>query len=178
MTTFTNKMTDADIVAGIQSIGNRQRSIRVDIQKLLVSITLNWARDGAVNVCAQRMTDLLGQIDGAHAQKLVNWCNAHCSFTLEEDADGNNLFAYDSKVTTLSPEKWGEIKAVNMFDFTPDEPPKAFNFKQKLAALIAAAEKRGSAKAEKRSEDDEIPQAQLAAAKALLSSFAEVTEEA
>ena len=63
MTTFTNKMTDADIIAGIQSIGNRQRSIRVDIQKLLVSITLNWARDGAVNVCAQRMTDLLGQID-------------------------------------------------------------------------------------------------------------------
>lgn len=170
MTTFSFKMTDADIVTGIKSIGNRSRSLRVDIHKILCSMTNNWATDGAVNVCAERMTQLLNEIDGAHKQKLVNWANNFCSFTYEKTDDGAEVLRYDGKKTKLSVQEWADLKAVNMFDFTPDNPVKAFNFQQKLKALIKQAEKRMKADADKRSKDDAISIEDVTAAKALLHS--------
>lgn len=172
MTNFTFKMTDEQVVAGIKNISNRSKSIRVDIHKLLCSITRNWAEDGAVNVCSTRMSAMLEAIDPSHQQKLVNWANNFCGFTLEEDDDGKQFFAYDSKKTKLSVEEWGLLKATNMFDFTPDTKPKAFNFQQKLAALIEQAEKRRVSK--KKLDEDEIDVEQLAAAKALLKAEPEV----
>jgi len=166
--TITFKMTDAEIVAGIKSIGNRARSIRVDIHKILCAMTNNWAADGAVNVCAERMSQLLNEIDGAHKQKLVNWANNFCSFTYEKDGDGNEFFKYDAKKTKLTVAEWGALKGVNMFDFTPDNPVKPFNFQQKLKALIEQGEKRLKADANKRSDEDAITQAEIDAVKALL----------
>ena len=168
MTTFNFKMTDEQIVSGIKSIGNRARSIRVDIHKIVCSITRNWAADGAVNVCAERMTSLLNEMDASHQQKLVNWVNNFCSFTLEDDGDGNKVFRYDSKKTKLTQVEWTALKTVTIFDFTPDKPVQAFNFKQKLKALIESAEKR--AKSDNKTDEDDIPADMLEAAKALLSS--------
>jgi hypothetical protein len=145
MTTFTFKMNDTDIQAGIKSIGVRQRSIRVDIQKLVVSITLNWAAGGAVNVCSQRMTELMDEVDGSHTQKIVNWANAFCAFTLEENDDtGAKYLAYASDKTKLTKEEWATAKDNNVFDFTPDEPPKAVEDMAKFGAFIASLEKRAA----------------------------------
>ena len=55
-----------------------------------------------------------------------------------------------------------------MFDFTPDNPVKPFNFQQKLKALIEQGEKRLKADANKRSDEDAITQAEIDAVKALL----------
>ena len=172
MTKFTFSMTDADVQEGIKSIGQRQRSIRVDVQKLVVSIVHNWATDGAVNVCAQRMTQLLAQIDPSHKQKLVNWCNEICSFMLDEDKAGNEVLKYDGNVTTIDAAGFAKAKALNLFDFTPDAPPKAFDFKAKFAQLIAAAEKRSAVTdATKRNAEDDIPAELVASAKALLAAL-------
>jgi len=168
MTTFNFTMTDDQIVAGIKSIGSRAKSIRVDVHKTICAITNNWARAGAVNVAAQRMTELLAAIDGAHKQKLVNWCNAFCSFSMEKDDNGKEFFRYDPAKTTMTVEEWAACKANNLYDFTPDTPPVAFNFQQKLKALIEQAEKRMKADPAKRNEDDAISQAEIDAAKALL----------
>lgn len=166
--TIKFKMTDAEIVKGIKSIGTRARSIRVDIHKILCAMTNNWAADGAVNVCAERMSQLLNEIDPAHKQKLVNWANNFCGFTYEKNDDDVEFFKYDSAKTKLTVEEWGALKVVNMFDFTPDKPVKAFNFQQKLKALIEQGEKRLKADADKRSDDDAVTQAEIDAAKALL----------
>ena len=170
MTDFSFKMNDTQIIAGIKSVGNRAKSIRVDIQKLAVSITLNWAKAGAANLAAERMTDLLNNIDASHKQKLVNWCDAFCGFTLSDDKNGNKVFVYGR--TKMSEKQWGEAKAANLFDFTPDLPPVAFNFKAKFAQLIAAAEKRSAVtEATKRNADDDIPAELVARAKALLAAL-------
>jgi hypothetical protein len=173
MTDFSFKMNDADIIAGIKSVGNRAKSLRVDIQKLAVSITLNWAKAGAANIAAERMTALLINIDPSHKQKLVNWCASFCDFTLTEDKDGNEVFSYGR--TTMSEEQWGECKANNLFDFTPDLPPVAFNFKAKFQQLIDAAEKRSKVTDDsKRNAADNIPAELVASAKALLAAIPEV----
>jgi hypothetical protein len=170
MTDFSFKMNDADIIAGIKSVGNRAKSLRVDIQKLAVSITLNWAKAGAANIAAERMTSLLNNVDPSHKQKLVNWCDSFCGFTLTEDKDGNDMFSYGR--TTMSEEQWGECKANNLFDHTPDLPPVAFNFKAKFQQLIEAAEKRSKVTDDsKRNADDNIPAELVASAKALLAAI-------
>ena len=170
MTDFTFKMNDTQIIAGIKSVGNRVKSIRVDIQKLAVSITLNWAKAGAANLAAERMTDLLNNMDASHKQKLVNWCDAFCAFSLTDDKDGNKVFSYSR--TKMSEKQWGEAKSTNLFEFTPDLPPVAFNFKAKFAQLIAAAEKRSTiTDATKRNADDDIPAELVASAKALLAAL-------
>jgi len=173
MTTFTFKMDDAQIIAGIKSVGQRYKSIRVDIQKLAVSITLNWAKAGAANLAAERMTDLLNNMDPSHKQKLVNWCDSFCGFSLVDNKDGEKVFAYSR--TKMSEKQWGEAKAANLFDFTPALPPVAFNFKAKFAQLIAAAEKRSAVTdAKKRNAEDDIPTELVASAKALLAAMPEV----
>lgn len=169
MTTFTFKMNDTDIQAGIKSIGVRQRSIRVDIQKLVVSITLNWASGGAVNVCSQRMTELMNEVDGSHTQKIVNWANAFCGFTLEDNEEtGDKYLAYDSNRTKMTKEEWATGKTNNLFDFTPDEPPKAVAGLAKFGALISMLEKRSAITDEsKRNEADNINPEHVVAMKKL-----------
>lgn len=166
MATFTFKMTDADIEKGIKSIKSRAQSLRKDIDKVVVSIIHNWAADGAVNVTAQRMSQLLDALDASHQQKLVNWCNAKCSFTLDEDDDGNNVFRYDAGRTKMTKDEFAAAKTVTIWDFTPDKPLVAFNFEQKLRALIAQAKKRPSSKAA--TDEDVIDADMLKAAEALL----------
>lgn len=179
MTTFTFKMNDTDIQAGIKSIGVRQRSIRVDIQKLVVSITLNWAAGGAVNVCSQRMTDLMLEVDGSHTQKIVNWANAFCAFTLEDNEEtGDKYLAYDSDKTKMTKEEWAIGKTNNVFDFTPDEPPKAVEGLAKFGALIAMLEKRVAVTDEtKRNEKDSIKPEHVQAMKELYATLSEVKRD-
>lgn len=162
------KMTDKEIVTGIESIGNRAKSLREDVHKILCAMTNNWAAGGAVNVCAERMSLLLNNIDAAHKQKLVNWANNFCGFEYNKSDDGVEYFSYDSKKTKLSVAEWGELKGVTMFDFTKDVTVKPFNFQKKLRDLIEQGEKRLKADANKRSDEDAITQAEIDAAKALL----------
>ena len=179
MTTFTFKMNDTDIQAGIKSIGVRQRSIRVDIQKLVVSITLNWAAGGAVNVCSQRMSELMNEVDGSHTQKIVNWANAFCGFTLEDNEEtGDKYLAYDSDKTKMTKEEWATGKANNVFDFTKDEPPKAFNLTQDFGLLIARAEKKAAITDEaKRNVNDKNKLSDIQAMKELLAKMTEVKRD-
>lgn len=179
MTTFTFKMNDTAIQAGIKSIGVRQRSIRVDIQKLVVSITLNWAAGGAVNVCSQRMSELMNEVDGSHTQKIVNWANAFCGFTLEDNEEtGDKYLAYDSDKTKMTKEEWATAKTNNVFDFTPDEPPKAVEGLAKFGALIAMLEKRVAVTDEtKRNEKDSIKPEHVQAMKELYATLSEVKRD-
>ena len=166
--TIKFKMTDKEIVTGIKSIGNRAKSLREDVHKILCAMTNNWAAGGAVNVCAERMSQLLNNIDASHKQKLVNWANNFCGFEYQKNDDGVEYFSYSSDKTKLSVAEWGELKGVTMFDFTPDVKVKAFNFQAQLKALIEKGEKRLKADAAKRSADDAVTQAEIDAVKALL----------
>ena len=161
--TYSYSMTAEMIDAAIPAYGKRVGTMREDAHKIAVSIARNWAEHGAVNVAADKMTAFLGNIDAAHAQKLVNWCNVHLGFELEGSGD-DAKFVYTK--TTLSTEEWNEAKAQTMFALTPDSKPQPFNFNAELAKLIAKAEKRPSST--KKTDEDVIDAAQLAAAKALL----------
>lgn len=132
---YTQTMSDADIVKGCASVKSRSESIRKHVDFLAVSILFQWARSGDASAMAMKAGILLNSVDASHVQKIVNYFGAYAGLELNEEKNG---FTYT--VTTMTPAKFQEAKAMSVFSFTPDKAPEAYDLRKAILALIERAD--------------------------------------
>lgn len=160
---FNYKMTPDQIVAGQNSLKRRGAKARDDQHKVNVSILHNWATGGAANVAAERAAYTVNNCDSYYAQAIVNWFTVHAGFAWDAD---EKKFSYSK--TKISADEFQSAKGETFVDLTPPSEPKPFKLDDKIATLITAAENRMKAKADKRTDEDDIDPAHIEALKAIL----------
>lgn len=133
---YNFNMTEADIDAGIVSVGQRTAKLREHTHQICVSILARWAEMGDASVAARKATALVKAVDGKVKQSVVNWFEAFAGFVWDAD-DG---FSYT--VTKMDVEGVKLAKAKPFYQFTPDTPPQSYNLVAKLHKLVNEAKKR------------------------------------
>ena len=137
MAKFSFKMTDADIVVGIASIGKAAARTRDQVHMVACSIIRNWITSGDAATAARRATELTAHIDPSHAQKAVNWFGKFCKFEYDKQ---NKAYVYT--VTTIPTEVFQAAREKSMFQLTKDAVPEPYNLVESINRVLDTATKR------------------------------------
>lgn len=134
---FSNNMSDADFAKGLKSLRSRAASYRRDVVFMAMSIMSSWKESGDAKTAASKATLLVQHVDGAHAQKVLNWFEVKAAFQWDNEEE---TFKYTA--TTLDAEAYKAAEEENIYDLTKDSAPKSIDLTKLLAQVVARADKR------------------------------------
>ena len=158
-TKFNYAMNDAEIEAGIKSIGTRTKDLREDTHKICVSVLKAWAKNNDASTAAGRASAILGVVDKYKAQAIVDWFSVYAGF--EYDA-GEEHFSYTK--TKIEVETVQKAQEEPYWQLSPARPAKPFNLPDRIKNLVQAAQ---SKRKKGVTDEDDIPQDMLEALSAI-----------
>lgn len=153
---YNTTMAMSDIDTAIGSLSSRSSKIKHDTHKICVSLAFRWNKDKDVTAIAGRATRMVKELDGYHAQALVNWFTHFFGFTWDTS---EKVFTYTTTKFDDLPvrEKGHTLTEKPYYEFSPAKEPTPYILLDKLDVLLSGALKR----AEKGKEGDDIPNSLL-----------------
>ena len=134
---YTNTMSDADFAKGLKSLRSRSARYRKDVVAMAMTVLTRWKKSGDAKTAAAMATAIVANVDGAHAQKVLNWFEVNAKFEYDND---DETFSYTD--TTINADALKKAEAENVYDLTKDVAPKSIDLMKLLKAAVARAEKR------------------------------------
>lgn len=134
---YTNKMNDTDFAKGLKSLRSRAATYRSNVVSMAMSVLSRWKETGDAKTAASMATALVNAVDGAHAQKVLNWFEVKASFSWDNTEES---FSYTA--TTITADAIKAAEGENVYDLTKDNKPKSIDLDKLLKSIVQRADKR------------------------------------